>query len=174
VPGIGGKELRARAANELRRKEVRPRRTIFVQVFTPDVASARAGRIGRARRVVRRMHLESGDGGSPRMRRLTGVGIAGLLFACAHVGTNFDANSLAWLREGTPKDQIRQRLGEPLRVGSDGGIPTWTYGYYEYRLFGESNNKDLVIRFSPDAKVMSYALSTTFREEKEKLDPAAR
>ena len=95
-----------------------------------------------------------------------------LLIGCAHVGSNFDATSLAWLHEGTPKAEIEQKLGPPLRVGTDGGVPTWTYGYYEYRVLGDSNNKDLVIRFSPEGTVRSYTLSTTFPEEKKKLDPS--
>jgi outer membrane protein assembly factor BamE (lipoprotein component of BamABCDE complex) len=103
--------------------------------------------------------------------RSTRAIFSALLFGCAHVGNNFDANSLGWLKEGTAKDEIQQKLGPPLRVGSDAGTPTWTYGYYEYRLFAESNNKDLVIRFSPDGTVKAYSLSTTFPEEKRKLDP---
>ncbi len=95
-----------------------------------------------------------------------------LFLGCAHVGNNFDATSLSWLKEGTSKAEIEQKLGPPLRVGSDSGVPTWTYGYYEYRMFGDSNNKDLVIRFSPAGTVASYALSTTFPEEKKVLDPA--
>ncbi|HUJ27638.1 MAG TPA: outer membrane protein assembly factor BamE [Myxococcales bacterium] len=97
-----------------------------------------------------------------------------LLVGCATVGRNFDSSSLDWLHEGATKAQIQEKLGQPLRVGSDAGVPTWTYGYYEYRLFGDSNNKDLVIRFAPDGTVKSYALSTTFPDEKKKLDPALR
>ncbi len=95
-----------------------------------------------------------------------------LLVGCATVGHNFDSTSLNWLHAGTTKAQIEEKLGDPLRVGSDAGVPTWTYGYYEYRLFGDSNNKDLIIHFMPDGTVKSYTLSTTFPEEKKKLDPA--
>ena len=98
--------------------------------------------------------------------------VATLLVGCAHVGTNFDATSLGWLREGTTKPEIQEKLGTPLRLGSDAGLPTWTYGYYEYRLFGDSNNKDLVLRFSPDGSLKSWTLATTFPAEKKKLDPA--
>ena len=70
-------------------------------------------------------------------------------------------------KHGRRTDRSRE-----LRVGSDAGVPTWTYDYYEYRVFGESNSKDLVLRFSADSTVKSYALSTTFPEEKKKLDPA--
>ena len=52
--------------------------------------------------------------------------------------------------------------------------PTWTYGYYRYRLFGASNAKDLVIRFDDAGTVKSYTLNTTFPQEKAALDPAVR
>lgn len=97
-----------------------------------------------------------------------------LLAACATVGRNFDATSLSWLKAGTPKAEVTGKLGAPLRVGSDAGVPTWTYGYYEYRAFGDSNNKDLVIRFNSDGTVKSYTLNTTFPAEKAKLDPATQ
>ncbi len=96
---------------------------------------------------------------------------AALLAGCATVGHNFDSASLDWLHEGATKAQIEEKLGQPLRVGSDAGVPTWTYGYYEYRLFGESNNKDLVIRFAPDGTVKSYTMNTSFPKEREQLDP---
>jgi len=98
--------------------------------------------------------------------------LASLLAGCAHLGTNFDATSLDWLHEGATKQEIQQKLGTPLRVGYDAGLPTWTYGYYEYRLFGDSNNKDLVLRFSSDGALQSWTLATTFADEKRKLDPA--
>jgi outer membrane protein assembly factor BamE (lipoprotein component of BamABCDE complex) len=100
--------------------------------------------------------------------------LAALLIACAHVGNDFDATSLGWLHEGTTKAEIQEKLGPPLRVGSDAGMPTWTYGYYEYKVFGDSNNKDLVIRFAPDGTVKTYALGTTFPEEKKKIDPSVK
>jgi len=95
--------------------------------------------------------------------------IAVFLIGCATVGRNFDATSPSWLHERTTKAVIEEKLGPPLRVGSDAGVPTWTLGDYEYRVFGESNN---VIRFSPGGTVRSYMLATSFLEEKKKLDPA--
>jgi len=102
------------------------------------------------------------------VRRLA---LATLLLGCAHVGTDFDATSLGWLQEGVTKQEIQQKLGTPLRVGYDAGLPTWTYGYYAYKLFGDSDNKDLILRFSPDGTLKSWTFATTFAEEKKKLDP---
>lgn len=97
-----------------------------------------------------------------------------LCAGCATIGTNFDAAGLAWINPGeTTKAQVIEKLGPPFRVGSDSGEPTWTYGYYEYRAIGDSNTKDLVLRFSPDGKVRSFTLNTSFPSEREKLDPAS-
>ncbi len=109
----------------------------------------------------------------PIVRMVVPVALA-LAAACAHVGSNFDATGLSWLKEGeTTKAQAMEKLGPPWRVGSDQGDPTWTYGYYEYRVFGDSNSKDLVLHFFPDGKLKSYTMNTSFPEERQKLDPAA-
>ncbi len=92
--------------------------------------------------------------------------------ACATIGKDFDATELSWLKKDeTTKEQVQQKLGPPWRVGFDAGDPTWTYGYYEYRAFGDSNSKDLVLHFRPDGKLKSYTLNTSFPEERKKLDP---
>jgi outer membrane protein assembly factor BamE (lipoprotein component of BamABCDE complex) len=99
--------------------------------------------------------------------------ILGSSFACATVGKNFDATGLSWLKDGeTTKAQVLEKLGPPWRVGSDAGYLTWTYGYYEYRAFSDSNSKDLVLHFLADGKLKSYTLNTSFPEEREKLDPS--
>jgi len=101
--------------------------------------------------------------------------LAAALAGCATMGRNFDSTSLSWIREGdTGKKEIVERLGNPFRVGVDAGDQTWTYGYYKYKVFGESTTKDLVIRFDPSGKVKSYTLNTSFPEEKERLDPALK
>ena len=96
-----------------------------------------------------------------------------LLTGCATVGHNFDSTSLSWLKTDATRREVLGRLGPPLRVGSDAGVPTWTYGYYQYRVFGDSNNKDLIVRFTPDGHVKSYTLNTTFPSEKAALDPSS-
>jgi len=107
---------------------------------------------------------------------MTALFLAGLLSAgCATVGRDFDSTALGWMKAGeTGKNELLEKLGQPFRVGVDSGDQTWTYGYYQYRLLGESNNKDLVIRFDAAGKAKSWTLNTTFRDEKEKLDPAVK
>ena len=48
----------------------------------------------------------------------------------------------------------------------DQGKITWTYGYYRYRVFGETRTKDLIIYYNPDGTVSSYTFNTSFPEEK--------
>jgi hypothetical protein len=53
-----------------------------------------------------------------------------------------------------------------LRVGSDAGDPTRTYGCYRYALFGTTRTKYLVIRFGRNGRVADYSFATIFPEEK--------
>lgn len=107
---------------------------------------------------------------------LLAIAITGaILSGCATVGKDFDSTSLSWLKAGeTAKKDVLEKLGDPFRVGMDSGDKTWTYGYYKYRLIGDSATKDLVIRYSADGKVKSYTLNTSFPDEKESLEPALK
>ena len=102
---------------------------------------------------------------------LASVSLAG----CATIGRDFDSTSLAWVKAGeTARPEVLEKLGNPFRVGVDAGDPTWTYGFYKYRLIGTSATKDLVFRFGADGKVKSYTLNTSFPEEQGVLDPALK
>ena len=57
-------------------------------------------------------------------------------------------------------------LGDPFRTGVDQDKITWTYGYYRYRVFGETCTKDLIIYYNPDGTVSSYTFNTSFPDEK--------
>lgn len=90
-----------------------------------------------------------------------------ILSGCVTAGQNFRSDDLSWiLVDKTSQGEIQRVLGEPFRVGVDAGSLTWTYGYYRYRLFGETRTKDLVIEFSKDGTVSSYTFNTSFPEEK--------
>jgi hypothetical protein len=87
---------------------------------------------------------------------------------CLSVGRNFNSADLSWITPGvTTRQHIQERLGEPFRVGVDSNKPTWTYGYYTYRLIGETATKDLVVYFTMDGTVASYTFSTSFPDEKQ-------
>src|ERR1044071_8694856 len=92
-----------------------------------------------------------------------------MLSGCFSVGRDFQASAApSWIKPGeTTKKQLQEKLGDPWRVGMDAGARSGTYGFYQLRLFGMSDNKDLVFRFDPKGVVKSYTLNTTFPDEQE-------
>lgn len=93
-----------------------------------------------------------------------------LLFSiasCATVGREFPVDAVNKIRLGeTSKEDIDKILGPPWRIGLDDGDRTWTYGYYQYRMLGETTTRDLVIRFDSKGIVSSYTFNTSDIEEK--------
>ena len=86
---------------------------------------------------------------------------------CITIGKDFNSSDLGWLRSNTTdKGEIYRSLGDPFRTGVDQGKITWTYGYYRYRVFGETCTKDLIIYYNPNGTVSSYTFNTSFPEEK--------
>lgn len=82
--------------------------------------------------------------------------------ACANVGRDFPDSRVPEILIGkTTQGQVEQMFGKPWRVGLEDGQRTWTYGKYRYSLFGQSNTKDLVIRFNDKDVVVSYSFNTT-------------
>lgn len=79
---------------------------------------------------------------------------------CVKVGREFPAEGVSDLQIGkTTKADIRTLFGEPWRVGVEDGSPTWTYGRYEYRVFGDTSTQDLVIRFDAHGIVTGYSFT---------------
>lgn len=90
-----------------------------------------------------------------------------VLPACMTVGANFPSEDFSWIVKGeTTRADAQRILGEPFRVGVDSGQPTWTYGYYRYRLVGPTYTKDLVLYFNRDGTVSSFSFNTSFPEGK--------
>lgn len=88
--------------------------------------------------------------------------IAAIVGACANVGRDFQDSRVPEIIIGkTTQGQVEQMFGKPWRVGLEDGQRTWTYGKYRYKLFGQSNTKDLVIRFNETDVVVSYTFNTT-------------
>ena len=81
---------------------------------------------------------------------------------CATVGNKFPVDAVSKIQIGeTTKEDISRLFGSPWRTGIEDGIKTWTYGYYRYRLFGETSTTDLVVRFDAEGVVFSYSFNTT-------------
>jgi len=82
--------------------------------------------------------------------------------SCATVGRDFPADPVKLIENGkTTRQDIRTMFGEPWRTGMEDGKKTWTYGYYRYRLFGETVTRDLLVRFDDRGTVVSYTFSTS-------------
>ena len=85
------------------------------------------------------------------------------------VGREFPVEAINNIQlEETTKEDINKIFGSPWRIGLEDGKRTWTYGYYKYRLFGESTTRDLVIKFDSNGVVSSYIFNTTDIEEEMK------
>jgi hypothetical protein len=85
---------------------------------------------------------------------------------CATVGRDFAVSEVKKIQTGkTTLGEIRSIFGSPWRVGIENGKKIWTYGKYNYRLFGETSTRDLVISFDDKGVVESYTFNTTEHQE---------
>ncbi len=88
------------------------------------------------------------------------------LSGCATIGDQFQFRGPESIVIGkTTRNEIRSAYGEPFRVGYENGATRWTYGYYQYRLFGSSDTKDLAITFDKKGIVSSYSYSSSDTDE---------
>lgn len=88
------------------------------------------------------------------------------LGGCARVGQDFNANKVQTIQIGkTTQNDIVAMFGQPWRKGIENGVTMWTYGRYTYRLIGETDTKDLVVKFDNDGKVKSYTFNETVDEK---------
>ncbi|MCB9229356.1 MAG: hypothetical protein H6618_07070 [Deltaproteobacteria bacterium] len=88
------------------------------------------------------------------------------LFAgCVSSGRNFPSDT-GWIEKGkTSQKDVRMLLGEPGSVGNSGGTPTWTYGYYQYQLFGTARYKELKIFWDPAEFVRHFSYDSSFPDD---------
>lgn len=87
------------------------------------------------------------------------------LTGCVTSGKYF-ASDTAWIKNNqTRQEDVKSLLGQPFMVGNSGGSPTWTYGYYRYKLVGESFTKELKFYWNPDRTVQSFSFNSSFPED---------
>lgn len=97
-----------------------------------------------------------------------------LVSACVTRGKDFSSD-LSWIRKNqTTQAEVQRLLGAPTAVGNSGGTPTWTYGFYNYRLFGESATKELKLYWTPDYKVSDFSFNSSMAEDKRRYTEAPR
>ena len=74
-----------------------------------------------------------------KARRLALAAVLLCAAGCITVGRDFNSAELGWLQGSrTGKGEVYRMLGDPFRTGVDQGKITWSYGYYRYRVFGET------------------------------------
>jgi SmpA / OmlA family. len=85
---------------------------------------------------------------------------------CITLGKDFPESNVSTISIGvTTKNEVRKLFGSPWLSGVQDGKPAWTYGIYDYSLFGEREAKDLVVQFDDRGKVSSFTYSTTDHNE---------
>lgn len=98
--------------------------------------------------------------------KVSALVLSASLFFCSCVTRGKDFSSdYSWIKEKkTSKDQVSQALGQPSSKGYSSGKPTWTYGYYKFRLFGNSETKELKIYW--DGKIVdSFSFNSSFKAD---------
>ena len=85
---------------------------------------------------------------------------------CITLGKEFPESNVSSITIGlTTKNEVRKLFGSPWLSGVQDGKLAWTYGSYDYSLFGERKAKDLVVQFNDQGKVSSFTYSTTDHDE---------
>ena len=96
---------------------------------------------------------------------LSALVITAAMTGCVTVGKDFKSD-MTWIKEGhTKQADVSMILGEPRSVGNASGAPTWTYGYYKYKLFGDSCTKELKFYWKKDGTVDQYSFSSSFPDD---------
>lgn len=93
-----------------------------------------------------------------------------VLVGCATVGRDFSFQGPREIIIGkTTHLEVLNKFGEPFRVGYNNGKVQWTYGYYKYRVFGETEAKDLVITYDDHKIVGDYIFNSSLELDKFKI-----
>ena len=88
-----------------------------------------------------------------------------LSLSCATRGRDFPSD-MSWIKKDiTKKSDVKQLLGEPYQVGYSSGQATWTYGYYRFRLFGDSNTKELKLYWNRSGQVDNFSFTSSFPDD---------
>ena len=110
------------------------------------------------------------------MRWLSGLVLVFAMtqFGCATSGQDFPSD-VKWIKvSSTKQSDVLTLLGQPQQVGNSSGSPTWTYGYYNFRMMGESKTKELKIYWGPDNTVKNFAFTSSFPEDRRVSGGAAK
>ena len=79
---------------------------------------------------------------------------------CAKIGYDFNSQHVQKISIGaTTQNDIVSMFGQPWRKGIDNGVTMWTYGHYTYRIIGDADTKDLIVKFNNKGIVSSYTFN---------------
>ena len=82
--------------------------------------------------------------------------------SCLSMGRNFPSRT-DWLKKNkTTQKDLHLLLGKPVSVGNSGGVDTWTYGFYSYKVMEKPHYKELKIYWNPDRSVKHYIFNSSF------------
>lgn len=96
------------------------------------------------------------------IKKIVATALITLSVGCATVGSQFEFTGAHSITVGkTQKADVISAFGKPFRVGYENGNEKWTYGYYKYRMVGDSETKDLTITFDAKGVVTNYSYSTS-------------
>lgn len=97
-----------------------------------------------------------------QLKTVLGACCVFILASCVTNGREFPSK-FDWLKKGKSRyEDVKLMLGDPQYVGSSDGTPSWTYGYYQYKLVGPSYTKELKIYWNQDRTVQSYSFNSSF------------
>ena len=87
------------------------------------------------------------------------------LNGCLTTGKDFPSD-LSWIKkEKTSTEDVQLILGNPFAVGNSGGVRTWTYAFYKYKIFGSTSHKDLKIYWNSKNLVQHFSFNSSFPED---------
>lgn len=95
------------------------------------------------------------------------------LASCVTNGREFPSRT-DWIQKNkTRQEDVKLVLGDPQAVGASDGIPSWTYGYYKYKLFGSSMTKELKFYWNPNQTIQSWSFTSSFPDDTTGVAPQA-
>lgn len=89
--------------------------------------------------------------------------------SCVTRGEAFSSD-YHWIQKGvTTKQEVTKMLGNPYLVGYSSGRPSWTYGFYQLRLIGDSNTKELTFYWKDGGVVDDFTFRSNFPEDRNRM-----
>ena len=91
------------------------------------------------------------------------------LSGCVSVGNNFPSQTDWLVEDETSQNDVLMLLGRPYKTGVSKGVPTWTYAYYDYKVWEKPAQKELKIYWKDDKKVKNFHFYSSFPTDVKRL-----